>query len=120
MSDSEAYHYLDLLIDETADGLRSVALSADHLTLQWHALPADGLRAMHRLLQDRHGDFLEVKIGNIFHDAAVFLVRREGIISFKLASEAAGGDLMIADLSEPMIARLEDELLTAIEDWEEA
>ena len=118
MSDGESYHFLDLLIDETEDGRRSVALAADDLTLQWHDLPAGGLRAMHRLLEDREEDFLEVEVGRIFHDASVFLVRREGIISFKLASEAGRGDLMIIDLTEPMIARLKAELLDAIEDWE--
>lgn len=118
MSAGETYHFLDLLIDETEDGRRTVALATDYFILQWHDLPADGLRAMHRLLEDRHGEFLQVQVGRIFHDASVLLVRREGIISFKLISQAAGADLTIIHLSEPMIARLEDELLDVIEDWE--
>ncbi|MBZ5710467.1 hypothetical protein [Nannocystis pusilla] len=117
MSESAEYHFLDLLIDDCADGLRKVALSADNLTIQWRALPAGGLREMLDLLRDRNGDYLQLNVGRLFDDAAVFLVRRETIISFKVTSEHRPSDLVLVHLTEAMISRLEDALVDAIEDW---
>ena len=116
MHSTEAVH-VDLLVDGEDEGLLRVALNAGDFVLQWHAVPRGGLRAMREVLTRDAGEERALYVGQILR-GRLYLVRREGIFSFKSSALDSSSDLFRFDLPTGSRERLIVALDDAIEDWE--
>jgi len=110
--------HVDLLVDSVDDDRLSAALSAGDFCLQWHDIPKGTFRAMREMLSKPSGSYQDLTIGKIF-GAALLLVEREGIYSFKAIDKRAGADLLRVDLSQDTIVGTISALEDAVEAWED-
>lgn len=110
--------HVDLLVDGDDDEALSAALNTADFCLQWHDLPKGTFRAMREMLSKPSGTYQELDIGKVF-GAALYLVEREGILSFKAMDKSAGAGLLRVDLSEDTIVETISVLVDAIEAWED-